>query len=184
MMKEEFELEKACRAVRIIDKLSDTVPLMVSGDYKERFVAEYYQTKIRYDKLHAMLVKYEADKLDFKPKCSFTLLSEQASRMGALLRCLEVRAEIEGINLKSLPIKEGAVPQTVSFPVSVGDTVHYIERSSERVVSFVPYEVCGLALKDGKQYVITADGDLNEIYGENCILDIGVAARLYRSEMI
>ena len=29
----------------------DTVNLMLSSDYKERFKAEYYQTKIRYEKL-------------------------------------------------------------------------------------------------------------------------------------
>lgn len=31
-------------------KLSDTVQMMNSADYKERFKAEYWQTKIRYDK--------------------------------------------------------------------------------------------------------------------------------------
>ena len=90
---------KCCRAVKPIDTLEDTIPLMTSPDYKERFRAEYRQTKIRYDKLHAMLVKYEAGTLDFTPSCSFTLLSEQAARMGAYLRCLEVRAEIEHIKL-------------------------------------------------------------------------------------
>ena len=163
---------------RRLDTLNDTVPLMNSPDYKERFIAEYYQIKIRYDKLHAMLVKLEAKKLDFTPKCSFTLLSEQASRMGAYLRCLEVRAEIEGIDLRA-PIKKPAgtgIPTMHSFPVGEGDTVHYIERSSDHVVSFVPYKVCGLAVKNGKQYVITEDGDLNEIWSENCILDIGAAA--------
>ena len=39
-----------------IETLSDTVYLMCSKDYKDRFKAEYYQTKIRYDKLHKMLV--------------------------------------------------------------------------------------------------------------------------------
>ena len=38
----------------------DTVNLMLSDDYKERFIAEYYQTKIRYKKLHKMCIKYEA----------------------------------------------------------------------------------------------------------------------------
>ena len=44
-------------------ELKDTVDLMNSSDYKERFQAEYLQTKIRYDKLHKMLVKYEAKTL-------------------------------------------------------------------------------------------------------------------------
>lgn len=33
-------------------ELKDTIPQMTSEDYKERFKAEYYQTKIRYWKLH------------------------------------------------------------------------------------------------------------------------------------
>ena len=40
-------------------ELKDTIDLMTSEDYKDRFKAEYYQTKIRYDKLHKMLVKNE-----------------------------------------------------------------------------------------------------------------------------
>lgn len=80
-------------------ELKDTVELMTSSDYKERFKAEYYQTKIRYDKLHTMLVKYQAKTLDFTPVCSITLLSEQKRYMGEYLRCLEVRAQVEGIEL-------------------------------------------------------------------------------------
>ena len=41
-------------------ELKDTIKLMNSDDYKDRFKAEYYQTKIRYDKLHQMLIKNEA----------------------------------------------------------------------------------------------------------------------------
>lgn len=37
--------------------LSDTVELMNSADYKDRFKAEYYQVVIRYQKLKAMLEK-------------------------------------------------------------------------------------------------------------------------------
>ena len=38
-------------------ELKDAIELMNSEDYKEQFKAEYYQTKIRYDKLHQMLIK-------------------------------------------------------------------------------------------------------------------------------
>ena len=79
--------------------LNDTVSLMNSDDYKERFKAEYLQTKIRYDKLHKMCVKYEAGTLEFKPSCSLELLKEQKSHMGQYLHCLEVRAEIENVDL-------------------------------------------------------------------------------------
>ncbi len=80
-------------------ELKNTVEMMNSEDYKERFKAEYYQTKIRYEKLHKMVVKYEAGKLNFTPKCSIELLKQQKSFMGQYLYTLEVRAEIEGIEL-------------------------------------------------------------------------------------
>lgn len=79
--------------------LKDTVNLMLSDDYKDRFKAEYFQTKLRYDKLHRMIIKLEADTLDFEPKCSIITLRDQALYMGEYLHCLEVRAEIEGIDL-------------------------------------------------------------------------------------
>lgn len=80
-------------------ELKDTIELMNSNDYKERFKAEYLQTKIRYEKLHKMTVKYEAGTLNFEPSCSLEILKEQKSYMGNYLRMLEVRAEIEKIDL-------------------------------------------------------------------------------------
>lgn len=80
-------------------ELRDTAEMMNSSDYKERFKAEYIQTKIRYGKLHNMCIKYEAGTLDFEPSCPLALLKEQKAAMGNYLRCLEVRAEIEGIEL-------------------------------------------------------------------------------------
>lgn len=80
-------------------ELQDTAAMMISEDYKERFRAEYYQTKIRYDKLHRMCVRYEAGTLDFTPTCCLNLLTEQKRYMGQYLHCLEVRAEIEGVKL-------------------------------------------------------------------------------------
>ena len=80
-------------------ELVETVDLMNSVDYKERFKAEYYQTKIRYDKLHKMIIKYEANTLGFAPDTPVHLLEEQAKYMGNYLRILEIRAEIEKIEL-------------------------------------------------------------------------------------
>jgi hypothetical protein len=80
-------------------ELSETVEMMNSPEYKERFKAEYMQTKIRYEKLHKMCSKYEAGTLKFTPTCSIELLKEQKMHMGNYLRCLEIRAEIEGIEL-------------------------------------------------------------------------------------
>ena len=83
-------------------ELKDTIEMMQSEDYKERFRAEYQQTKFRYNKLHKMLVKADAGKLEFTPDCPLSLLREQKASMGKYLYCLEVRAEIEGIDLKSI----------------------------------------------------------------------------------
>ena len=80
-------------------ELNETIEMMQSADYKERFKAEYYQTKVRYNKLHRMVTKYEAGTLEFTPTCPINLLREQKAAMGQYLHCLEVRAEIEGVDL-------------------------------------------------------------------------------------
>ena len=80
-------------------ELAETIELMQSEDFKERFKAEYWQTKIRHDKLAEMLKKYIAGTLDFEPKCTETLLDYQLSVMERYLFMLEERAEIEGIDL-------------------------------------------------------------------------------------
>ena len=80
-------------------ELKDTIKLMESENYKDRFKAEYYQTKIRYDKLHKMIIKCQAGTLEFEPSCNLSLLTEQANYMGNYLGILEIRAEIENIEL-------------------------------------------------------------------------------------
>lgn len=80
-------------------ELKDTAIMMMSDDYKERFRAEYFQAKIRYDKLDAMTVKYRAGTLQFTPKCPVELLEEQKRYMGNYIHCLKIRAEIEGIDI-------------------------------------------------------------------------------------
>ena len=80
-------------------ELKDTVELMNSEDYKERFKAEYLQTKIRRDKLHQMLVKYEAGTLDFTPTCPIVNLRKQELAMNEYLKTLEIRAAIEDVDL-------------------------------------------------------------------------------------
>ena len=69
-------------------------------DWKERFVQEYKELKERYNKLHKMLIKYEAGTLDFTPNCPLGLFEEQKRYMGEYLRILEIRSEIEDINLE------------------------------------------------------------------------------------
>lgn len=85
--------------------LEGTIPSMTSPDYKQRFVAEYLQTKIRYEKLKNLNNKYLATKesgkdyLGFKPSCSLELLARQQRFMGEYLACMEQRAVIEDIEL-------------------------------------------------------------------------------------
>lgn len=94
--------------------INDTVQLMTSDDYRKRFIAEYWQTKNRYDALHRMTIRYEAGTLDFKPTCSMELLKEQKMHMGQYLRVLEIRAEIEKINLHEDLAVPNAIPSQVS----------------------------------------------------------------------
>lgn len=68
-------------------------------DYKVRFVKEYKELKERYGKLHKMIVKAEAGTLDFEPDCPLDLLKQQAKAMGEYLHILEIRAEIEKVNI-------------------------------------------------------------------------------------
>ena len=102
-------------------ELADTAAGMTSPDYKERFRAEYIQTKIRYERLKAFNTKIEAafrtaearrcccanpfeagseaDRMMPKHDCPHDLLREQQEVMGHYLHILEVRAVIEGVDL-------------------------------------------------------------------------------------
>ena len=82
-----------------MNKLSETVEMMNSSDYKERFKAEYLQLKIRMKGLSNMLEKYKEGTLNFKPSCSYDLLNGQLKAMDIYASYLEERAEIEGIIL-------------------------------------------------------------------------------------
>ena len=81
-------------------ELKDTVCKMESPDYKDRFYAEYWQLKIRCQKLHKLLVDNEAGNLDFTLTCPVYLLKHQESLMWQLLCDLEIRAEMENISLE------------------------------------------------------------------------------------
>lgn len=82
-----------------MNDLKDTVELMLSTDHLDRLRAEYYQTKTRYDKLHNMVVKMEAGTLDFEPTCPIELFKRQLNAMGQYLYVLEIRAQMEGVEL-------------------------------------------------------------------------------------
>lgn len=101
--------------------LADTIPYMNSSDYKDRFIGEYWQTRIRYDKLHDMTVKYEAGKLNFTPSCPLDLLKEQKKYMGMYLNKLEVRAVLEDVDLTK-PLKVNSNSEFVTGTSSTDDT--------------------------------------------------------------
>jgi len=81
-------------------KLNETVEMMNSADYKERFRAEYLQLIIRMEGLSAMLEKYKAGTLNFTPSCSYDLLNAQFKTMDLYASFLEDRAEVEDIDLQ------------------------------------------------------------------------------------
>ena len=92
----------------IMSELNETVTLMSSADYKERFKAEYWQTKIRYEKLKTFCDKIEIEAPDInmsgyvqEPEhdCSYELLRKQQAAMGQYLHILELRAIIEDVEL-------------------------------------------------------------------------------------
>lgn len=68
-------------------------------DWKQRVVGEYKQLRGRYERLSAMIVKYEAGTLPFTPNCPICLLRMQADTMRRYLGILEIRGKIEEINL-------------------------------------------------------------------------------------
>ena len=64
------------------------------------YKAEYYQLKIRLEKLEAMLEKYKEGTLDFTPSCSYDLLFEQLVYMRGYMRILKERSTIENVTLE------------------------------------------------------------------------------------
>lgn len=96
-------LEEVVKMINDMDEIAVSDPiihdLIISSDYKARFVGEYAELKIRYNKLHKMLIKHEAGTLGFEPTCDISILEDQAYHMGNYLKQLEIRAEIEKITL-------------------------------------------------------------------------------------
>lgn len=79
--------------------LIETKELMCSTDYKERFKAEYWQNKIRFNKLSTMLDKWDAGTLNFIPTCPKELYEAQLEAMGTYLNILIERAKLEKVDL-------------------------------------------------------------------------------------
>ena len=73
--------------------------MMTSEDYKERFIAEYCQVKIRYGKLKYMLEKWDDGTLGFIPTCPRSTYDLQIAAMKDYIAILEARAIMEGIEI-------------------------------------------------------------------------------------
>lgn len=80
-------------------ELADTAEMMMSEDYKERFRAEYGQVAIRYQKLKAMLEKWDKGELNFTPTCPRSTYDLQIKAMADYISVLEARAVMEDILL-------------------------------------------------------------------------------------
>ena len=78
-------------------ELKDTVEMILSSDYKERFKAEYWQLRIRHDKLQKMVDNW--DKLDFTPICAYSTYVCQLLAMEDYMALLRSRAEQEEVKL-------------------------------------------------------------------------------------
>ena len=82
--------------------LQDTVALMNSADYKERFKAEYYQLANRFKGLKKMLEEWDRGKLKFSPTCPRSTYNMQLNAMADYLAILVARAVMEDIELKDV----------------------------------------------------------------------------------
>ena len=80
-------------------KLSETVEMMNSADYKERFRAEYFQLKIRINGLKNMLDKWDKGELNFTPTCPREIYNDQMEYMMNYMTLLANRAELEHVDL-------------------------------------------------------------------------------------
>ena len=83
-------------------ELKETVEMMNSTDYKERFKAEYRQVVIRYQKLKAMIEKWDNGELNFNPTCPRSTYNIQIKAMTDYIAILEARAMMEGIELEGV----------------------------------------------------------------------------------
>ena len=92
-------------------KIADTIKLMNSPDYKDRFKAEYHQLQNRIESFDKSLQELRHGKAKFEPKANIKLMDGQMKAMIVYKTHLEEIAKIEGIEL-SETIKEEKETQT------------------------------------------------------------------------
>ena len=86
-------------------KLNETIQLMTSESYHDRFKAEYYQLVIRYKRLVKRMQMWDEGTLDFEPNCPRGTYNLQMKFMADYIAVLETRADIEGIELEDVEIE-------------------------------------------------------------------------------
>ena len=79
--------------------MKETSEMMLSADYKERFIAEYWQAVNRYKSLRKLLYKWDNGDLNFSPTCPRSTYNMQMRAMTDYISILESRAVMEGIEL-------------------------------------------------------------------------------------
>lgn len=82
--------------------LASTRNMMISPDYKERFVAEFTQDYNRYVGLRNMVEKWDKGKLNFVPTCPRDIYNLQLSAMEEKLAVLLERANIEQVKVQDI----------------------------------------------------------------------------------
>lgn len=79
-------------------ELKDTIDMMCSDKYEERFIAEYYQLKLRIEDLNRLLIECKEDKSTDGINFKYNLLSKQLSHMQKYAILMEARADFEDID--------------------------------------------------------------------------------------
>lgn len=139
-------------------ELRDTVEMMNSADYKERFKAEYFQNAIRYKKLKTMLRNW--GNLNFTPTCPRSTYDLQVKAMKDYIAVLEARALMEGIDLTS---------ETSDEPVKYENIYDYIAKNMESMHGDFAVSVTDISEKEPDMLLATIrpadrDGETADFY--------------------
>lgn len=139
-------------------ELRDTVEMMNSADYRERFKAEYFQNVIRYKKLKTMLRNW--GNLNFTPTCPRSTYDLQVKAMKDYIAVLEARALMEGIDLTS---------ETSDEPVKYENIYDYIAKNMESMHGDFAVSVTDISEKEPNMLLATIhpadwDGDTADFY--------------------
>lgn len=87
-------------------KMTDTIKLMNSTDFKDRFKAEYHQLQNRIESFDKSLQDIRHNKASFEPKSNIKLLDGQMRSMISYKTHLEEIAKLEGIDLNEKIIEQ------------------------------------------------------------------------------